>query len=195
MRVTALDLWRGLFLRCCSVLGVLSMLAVSTMAAEITLRMRGGGFELSGELKSYDLETYRLESPLYGPMSFKAERFECVAGPCPGGIVKPSVDKAPGLRAGVDLGTTTWIGSGAIGTTFMPALIESFASSNGARVEKAVRADPRNITFKLVDANDRRMGLIEVQRQGVGAGFDALATGRADVVWAGRAMTARAPRS
>ncbi len=159
-------------------------------AADVTMRMRGGNFELSGKLHAYDLKTYTVDTDLYGRMSLKADRFECVSGDCPVGVVQPSVFRAPGLQEGVDLGETTWIGDSATGTTFMPTLIESFATSVGARIEKEFGADPREVSFKLFDRAGKRLGQVNIKRLGITAGFEAMAQTSADVVWSGRPIEA-----
>lgn len=172
------------------ILAVTSVGCSAVNAADVTMRMRGGNFELSGKLHAFDLKTYTVDTELYGRMLLKAERFECVSGDCPTGIVKPSMFRAPGLQQGIDLGETTWIGDSATGTTFMPTLIESFATSVGAQVEKAIGADPREVSFKLLDRAGKRLGQVNIKRLGITAGFEAMAQSSAEVVWSGRPIEA-----
>jgi phosphate transport system substrate-binding protein len=154
-------------------------------AEEITLKMKGGDFEVSGELKSFDLQRYVVETKDFGPLTLDAKRYDCMRGACPKAPVAAVAMTAP-IRDGVDYGATTWIGGSVIGTEFMPLMIESYANSIGAKVARAVAADPRNLEFKLTDRNGRPLGQVNVNRLGVPAGFQALANHSGDVVMSGR---------
>jgi phosphate transport system substrate-binding protein len=181
MRVTSASRWCALALAALTLTGMPSGLR----AEDITLRMKGGDFEVSGELKSFDLQRYVVETKDFGPLTLDAKRYDCVQGACPKAPVAAMAITAP-VRDGVDYGATTWIGGSVIGTEFMPQLIESYANSIGAKVSRAVAADPRNLEFKLTDRNGRPLGQVNVNRLGVPAGFKALASHSGDVVMSGR---------
>jgi phosphate transport system substrate-binding protein len=153
-------------------------------AAEITLRMRGGSFEIKGELKSFNLKTYVVTSPGLGTLSLDATRYECVGANCPGGAVEPRTVAAPPLTPV----TTTWVGGSAIGTEFMPRLIRAYAERINANVAMNVGADPKDLEFKLTSKEGRFLGQVNVRRQGVPQGFAAMAKGQTDVVWTSRAI-------
>jgi phosphate transport system substrate-binding protein len=157
-------------------------------AGEVTLKMKGGDFEVSGELKSFDLQRYIVETKDFGPLTLDAKRYDCVSGACPKAPVAELAVTAP-VRDGVDHGATTWIGGSVIGTDFMPLLIDSYANSIGAKVSRAVAADPRNLEFKLTDKTGGPLGQVNVNRLGVPAGFQALASRSGDVVMSGRPIT------
>jgi len=82
------------------VLAVLILTCVTGTAVsanEVTMRLRGGEQEFSGNLIAFDGTVYVLETPLFGEMNFDISRFECVSGPCvpPGkneSITSPSTD-------------------------------------------------------------------------------------------------------
>jgi len=57
------DLMRGFWRKTTCLLASLFAMVPHVMAAEVTLRMRGGAFEVKGELKSYNLKTYVITSP------------------------------------------------------------------------------------------------------------------------------------
>jgi len=165
---------------------VLSCVAVASQAsaAEITLRMRGGSFEIKGELKSFNLKTYVVTSPGLGTLSLDATRYECVGANCPGGAVEPRSVTAPPLTPV----TTTWVGGSAIGTEFMPRLVRAYAERINANVAMNVGADPKDLEFKLTSKEGRFLGQVNVRRQGVPQGFAAMAKGQGDVVWTSRAI-------
>ena len=45
---------------------------------EVTLRMKGGGFQVTGEIRFFDGTKYIVESPQLGKLTLQAARFECV---------------------------------------------------------------------------------------------------------------------
>jgi len=152
--------------------------------AEIKLQMKGGGFEVSGELKQFDGAHYVIDSTTFGSMTLDATRFDCVGSNCPKAPVRAA------YRAGMgDLGTTTWVGGSGIGTNYMPELVKSYAASVGLSVTQSVDTDARNLILKLTDAGGRVVGQVNINRQGVPPGIAALAQGKADVVWTSARVT------
>jgi phosphate transport system substrate-binding protein len=164
-----------------SLLGV-SLTATTATAADITLQMKGGGFSVQGELKSYDGTRYVIESKTLGSMTLDATRFECTAG-CPKTNVAAAVIP-PG-----NLGTATWMGGSAQGTAVMPKLVQAYAKSIGATVIRSVGTDPKNLEFKITDAGGREVGNFIVARQGVPAGLAGLLSRTVDVFWSARPIT------
>lgn len=165
---------------CCVVL-TYAQLARPAGAAEVRLQMKGGAFEIAGELKGYDGTRYTIESLTFGTMTLDASRFDCVGAGCP---KAPITATAALYTAGKgDLGTTTWVGGSGIGTDFMPELVKSYAASVGLKVTQTTGADPRNLEFRLSDVAGRTVGQFNVLRHGVPEGLEALRTGTADVVW------------
>lgn len=156
-------------------------MAQSPAEPTVTLRMKGGSFEVSGRLQSFNKRTWVIVAPDVGTLSLDASRFDCVSPACP----TDAVEQRPQLPAASAV-TTTWIGGSAIGTEFMPRLIDAYAASLGLTVSSSVGSDPRNLEFRLATQNGRLVGQVNVLRQGVPAGFAALAKGEADVVWTSR---------
>jgi phosphate transport system substrate-binding protein len=168
---------------------VLAGLGASARAAEVKLQMRGGGFEISGELRSYDGARYTIESRSLGTMTLDASRFECVGAACPSApLATPAALVKPALPKG-QLGTTTWVGGSGIGTDFMPELVKSYAAATGLTVTQTVGSDPRNLEFRLADAAGHQVGQFNVHRQGVPAGLEALRQGTAELVWTSARVT------
>jgi phosphate transport system substrate-binding protein len=160
-------------------LAVLALLKTSITAAaaeEVTLQVKGGGFQVTGELKSFDNRQYVIEVPSLGTMALDATRVECVGGRCP---------KGPFQAVGF-LGTTTWMGDAVLGTEFMPHLIQSYATSIGASVTRVATADPGNLGFKLSDQSGREVGEVNVQRQDIAPALAALLRNEIHAVFTGR---------
>ena len=60
-----------------AVASCLAMVASTSASAEqVTLRVKGGGFEVSGELKSFDGARYVIDTPVLGRMTLDAARFD-----------------------------------------------------------------------------------------------------------------------
>lgn len=150
------------------------------LAAEVKLQMKGGAFEITGELKGYDGARYTIESAAFGMMTLDATRFDCIAGSCPKGPITTAALYSAGKA---DLGTTTWVGGSGIGTDFMPELVKSYAATVGLKVTQSTGADPRDLEFRLTDTAGKTVGQFNVQRRGVPAGLEALRTSTADLVW------------
>ena len=59
------------------------MASAGAEAAEVTLRLKGGGFQLTGELKEYDTTKYVIENRSFGTMTLDASRFDVSAKAVP----------------------------------------------------------------------------------------------------------------
>ncbi len=158
--------------------------AGAVRAAEITLQMKGGGFTVQGELKSYDGARYVIESKALGTMTLDGGRFECSGPGCPTAPVTAAPPK------GANLGTATFMGGSAQGTAVMPKLVQAYAKTIGATVIRSVGSDPKNLEFKLTDAAGKEIGNFIVARQGVPAGLAGLLARTVDVFWSARPITA-----
>lgn len=176
--------YRSLMTRSLTVCLLVAPAALPVAAEQVTLRMRGGAFEITGRVIERNAREWIIDAPDLGRMPIDATRFECISGPCN----QQEKLASPAGSAKLETGETTWMGGSVIGTDFMPRLVRAYAQSVGATVDMQVGADPKNLQFSLADATGRKLGRVEVARQGVPQGFAALATGKADVVWASRAI-------
>jgi phosphate transport system substrate-binding protein len=152
----------------------------ATSAAEVTLRMRGGTFEVKGNLVLYNGKAFVVAVPGIGNLTLDSTRYECVGTGCPSPAAAVAL-----LPLGAPL-TTTWIGGSAVGTEVMPRLVRAYAASIGATMTMSVGSDPRNLEFKIVAGDGRLLGQVNAHRLGVTPGFLALAKKEADLVWTGR---------
>jgi len=171
-----------------AVISALVLVSNASIAAEITLRMKGGGFEIRGELKAFDGANYIIKSPELGLLEINSSRYECVGNGCPtaGGGIPRSSTALSGPSGVGRLGEATFIGGSAIGTQFMPELIASYAANNGLSLEKSVGQDNRDLVFTLTGSAGNETGRVTIMRRGGPAGFEALHSGKADLVWSSR---------
>ncbi|MFZ4806152.1 MAG: hypothetical protein ACOYLQ_02770 [Hyphomicrobiaceae bacterium] len=53
-------------------------------AEDVTLRMRGGDYELRGQLVAHDGKHFVVVIPSVGRVALRADRFDCTSAGCPG---------------------------------------------------------------------------------------------------------------
>lgn len=171
------------------ILGVALGLPGTAECAEVKLQLKGGGFEITGELKSFDGSQYVIDSKALGTMSIDATRFDCSGEGCP---KAPTISPAASIRRAApveNLGTTTWMGGSGIGTTFMPELVKSYAKQQGLLVAQGTGTDTRDLEFTLSRGSGHEVGKLIIKRHGVPPGYEGLRSGTVDVVWTSARMT------
>ncbi len=151
-------------------------------AAEVTLRMKGGGFSVTGKLVSFDNLKYIIVSKAFGRMGLDASRFNCVGGGCPlpGHAIQGSITPTA-LRPSATPSKVEIRGSNALGGELMPALIREYAAKLGIKVTSAVGANRHEIGYKLTDKQGRALGSIQLGRKGSSAAFSGLLSGQTDI--------------
>ena len=155
-------------------------------AAEVTLRLKGGGFQLTGELKQYDTTKYVIENKNFGTMTLDAARFDCIGPGCPR---TPYAAPAALSLAGSRSRTIRIHGSDVIGAELMPLLVQGYAASIGAKAVKAVGANPLEMQIRLTDATESEIATIDLQRYGTDQAIAGLANGTVQIVMADRPVT------
>ena len=138
-------------------------------AAEIRLRLKGGGFEITGALYSYDGVNYVVNSPAFGKMTIDGRRFDCLGDNCP----KRPVNFAPAAIGNVK-GDITIAGSNMIGNVLMPNLIEAFTKRAGLEPTRAAGDSPRDLTIQLMNRGGRQVASLQLSRYGSSASFGSL---------------------
>ncbi|MCH9806741.1 MAG: substrate-binding domain-containing protein [Alphaproteobacteria bacterium] len=172
----------------CMVLCMIAGLGLA-QAAEVRLQIKGGGFEITGELQEFDGQTYVIESEAFGRMRLDGERFECLGAACPS---VAALRRGANLGQGEtirNLGETSWMGGSGIGTNFMPELIKSYAAANDLSVKQAIGTDTRDLIFTLNDDDGNSVGTFNVLRRGVSLGYRELIAGNVDLVWTSARMS------
>jgi phosphate transport system substrate-binding protein len=154
----------------CAILAVAGTAIGAANAAEVTLKMKGGDFSVTGDLQSFDNSKYVIQSKSFGTMSLDAGRFDCEGAGCP----RPgtTITSPAALRAAGPNGSTISItGSNTVGNQLMPALIQAYAKSNGLKVTKVVGENPLDVSFKLTDSRNKDVGTVELHRYGSTTAF------------------------
>jgi phosphate transport system substrate-binding protein len=151
---------------------------------EVTLRMKGGAFELRGRLKSFEGGRFVIENRVFGTMTLDAANMECIGASCPGApkvsaIVPPT---GPPPRGASSLSKVVGVhGSTAVGWELMPALIRAYAEKIGGGVTTLPGNNPLEERFKIADAKGRDLILFDLKRYGTHSAFDALEDGSAQI--------------
>jgi phosphate transport system substrate-binding protein len=154
---------------------------------EVTLRMKGGAFELRGRLKSFEGGRYVIENKVFGTMTLDAGNMECIGAGCPGqprptvGAVKPPTAPAP--RGARMIGLH---GSTAVGWELMPALLLAYVDKIGGSVRTVPGANPLEESHKVIDARGREIVVFDLKRYGTPTAFDGLEDGSAHIGIASR---------
>ena len=167
--------------------GLLALAPTSSLAQEIKLRIKGGGFELSGQLKAFDGTKYVIASPALGNMTVDATRFDCISANCPTGPVTSAAPRAQGSPRDVR-GKIMIAGSNTIGNALMPALVEGFARKNGFQTEKVVGQDPLDLMIKITDNNGREIAAVDLRRHGSSTSFRQLESKAVEIGMSSRAI-------
>ena len=153
-------------------------------AGEIRLQLKGGGFEITGELYSYDGASYVVNSPAFGKMTIDGRRFDCLGDNCP----KRPVNLAP-TAIGAVSGDIVIAGSNTIGSALMPGMIEAFAKRTGLETTRAVGDDPRDLTIQLLNKGGRQVASLQLSRHDSSAAFRELETRQTEIGMSSRRIT------
>ena len=146
---------------------------------DITLKMRGGDFTFTGKLLSYDTAKYAIRLPSLGTLTLDATRFDCVSGDCPKAATGGGATLVSAQRSAPS--TVTIAGSNAIGGQLMPALVEGYAKSVGARASKIVGTDANKLEYKLTSGDNQEVAKIILNRPGSAVAFSELGRGAAQI--------------
>jgi phosphate transport system substrate-binding protein len=162
---------------------------------EVTLRMKGGAFELRGRLRSFEGGRYIIDNKAFGTMTLDAANMECIGAGCPSRQpTAPAVAAAapPPTRPAAPAARPTVIGihgSTAIGWELMPALIRAYAQRIGATMSPLAGANPLEERYRLLDATGRESAVFDLKRYGTPTAFSSLANGSAQIGMASRPVS------
>jgi len=171
--------------------GATATAATAAAGPEVTLRMKGGAFELKGRLKGFEGGRYILDNKAFGIMTLDASNMDCIGAACPGRQPPaPAVAAAspgPGSRAAAVRSKAIGIhGSTAVGWDLMPALIRAYGEFIGGTTATLAGTNPLEEQFKVVDARGAEAALFDLKRYGTPTAFSALENGAAQIGMASR---------
>jgi phosphate transport system substrate-binding protein len=157
---------------------------------EVTLRMKGGAFELRGRLKSFEGGRYTIENKVFGTMTLDAANMECIGAGCPGQprpkVAAEKLPTAPVPKAGGPSKVIGVHGSTAVGWELMPALVRAYAERIGGSVSTFSGANPLEEVLKVLDAKGRDIIAFDLKRYGTPTAFGGLEDGSAQIGVASR---------
>lgn len=131
----------------------------------ITLKSFDGFTQLRGKLIEFDGSTYTIDTVL-GVIQVDGLQVDCEGAACPKDVL---FNAAFGIY-----------GSNTIGTELMPALIEGYADSIDATMVAELQSNQKT-TLRIVHEDGREMAAIDLDARSSSAGFNALATGGAEI--------------
>ncbi len=153
-------------------------MASSALAQQVTLRSSDGTVNMTGDLVSFENNTYTIQT-LLGPLRVQASRVTCSGDACPDLSV-----------AEVDIAIS---GSEEIGAGLMPLLVEGFAGSKDAAADIGNTAVQGQFVAQLVEdqgfGND--LATIQVTGSSASAGIADLLAGQSDIAMASRRLAAQ----
>lgn len=165
-------------------LATMLLVAAPALAADVTLRMKGGDFSVSGELRAFDGAKYTIVSKSFGSMSLDANRFDCEGAACP----KAGQRVAAAITGTTITGQIALAGSNTIGGQLMPALIQAYAQSQGLKTARIAGVSLEEIVLKLTDSKGTEVGSVDLKRHGSSTAFKALAARAAEIGMSSRAI-------
>jgi phosphate transport system substrate-binding protein len=148
-------------------------------AQEVVLKTRDGAVELTGKLLGFDGEFYTIETDL-GVLTVDGRTVDCSGTACP--------------EASDMVSSFAIAGSGDLVSRLMPALIEAYAFALDGQA--GIKPQAGGPTVLSVSTSENQiLAAISLDPSGSEAGFDALATGNAQIVatnrWPSESATAK----
>ncbi len=165
----------------------LSLGVLAEESREVTLRMKGGGFQVTGEIRSFDGTKYVVESAQLGKLTLQAARFECVGAACNAPATAAAWTYEPLSPDRHE--TVVMRGSELIAHQLMPALVRGYAASAGLSVVQVIGNDPRETRFRLVDARGKELAVIAIAQDDTVAGLVAVERDQASIAMTDRAAS------
>ncbi len=147
---------------------------LAQQSAPIQLESVDGSMSISGQLLSFENNTYIVETEDIGTLRIKASSVICTGILCP-----------ERQEYGPEFGI---YGSRTVGTTLIPNLLRGYAASVGATYEIVATEDAAERIVRLTNADGTLRAEIDLQTRGSGSAFPALAEGLAAIGVADRRM-------
>lgn len=154
---------------------------------EVTLRMKGGGFQIVGELKANDGVKYIVETQQFGRLTLQAARYECIGAACNLPISNAAWSQESLTPARPE--TVVIRGSDSIAAELMPALVRGYATEIGAEVVHVLTPRAGEMRLRLVDKAGRELATFAIQRDEPAAALAALEKGEAALALSDRPAT------
>lgn len=159
--------------------------ACPAAAEEVTIRVKGGGLEVKGELKSFDGTKYVIEAPRLGTVSFDASRIDCLGDACSKRVAAPAIPYEPLDKAAPQ--TVVVRGADIAVDALLPALVRGYAAALGVTVKPILGTAPGETKLRLADASGAELATFVLQKDA--QAVTALTQGTAAIAVLDRALT------
>ena len=141
---------------------VCAAIGTAASAEQVTIRVKGGGLEVKGELRSFDGSKYVIEAPQLGTVTFDASRIECIGEACLRRVAPRPVPYEPLDKAAPQ--TVVVRGTDAATETLLPALVRGYAAAVGAVVTPILGTAPGETKLRLADAKGAELATFVLQK-------------------------------
>ncbi|MFM2423294.1 MAG: hypothetical protein RL291_1824, partial [Pseudomonadota bacterium] len=170
------------------VLAVGALIATgAAVANDVTLKMKGGAFEVSGALRAFDGQKYVIETKDFGNLTLDADRFECVGEACQQRGRLPATPQDQIVPGKAD--EITIRGNEYFVQTLVPGLIDGFAQKLGGTVTAALMATTAGSRLEITNAEGQDLVNFDIQRDTTASAIAALIEGKQHFVISDRSLT------
>jgi len=148
--------------------------ALAQTGPQVTLKSFDGFTQLRGELVDFDGQTYTLRTRL-GTLQIDALQVTCEGQGCPEVVLFGAEFAA--------------LGAEAMARDLMPNLIQGYADTLDASLEREVGAGADRRMLRIIHSNGQEMAAIDVGTAAMTDAFSGLAEGEAEIVMSAQPMT------
>lgn len=159
-------------------LAVTGTLSSPVLSDPVELWTHDGNLVIKGDLITVKEDAALIRSPEFGMMMVEIDRFKCKG---PGCVLLNKGEAEIALPQSPSGATFGIRGSNTVGEALTPALVEAYAATHNMLVEKQLGASAEEIELELLDANRKRVALIDAQSYGSGTSASNLLSGAAEI--------------
>lgn len=156
---------------------------------DVVLRLKGGGFEISGALRAFDGSRYIIDSRQSGRMTLNASRYECIGEACRSAPTAASFGYEPLYAERAE--TVGAKGPEALGSGLLAALMRGYAEQIGAQIVPVFDNQKQSAhELRLLNNTGQRLASLDVTTASTTASLDAVREGTAALAVTDRRATA-----
>ena len=156
-------------------------------SSQVVLRMKGGEFHVSGELRAYDGNRFVIETPQFGRMTLSAARFDCIGAACSAPVVSAAWASEP-LRPGRSEALTIR-GADVLADRLLPTLVRAWAAAGNMQAVQVIGPEAGETRFQITDQKGRELAAVGIAPGNAGQAIVALEKGDAAIALADRPAT------
>ena len=165
----------------------MTQLARAEEPREVVIRMKGGGFQVSGQLRSFDGQKYVVETAQFGRLTLQAARYECVGAACSAPIATAAWTQEQLTPNRAE--TFSIRGGDLLAHQVIPQLVRGYAAEIGADVVHVIGPKAGEVKLRIIDKAGRDLATIDIVREDATAALAALARGETAMALTDRPAT------